>query len=167
LREGGDFLFFEIIFIVWNKIMNNKSDKIISTDDYEKYMIIIENLMNRDEASLSKDEIALLRKLAEHAGDYEDASGMTPIPRSKELAQENDRNKIAAVLGYEPDLIGLVEFKMYQLKMNQNGLAEEVLKMPASKISQILNKKREPDIHFLKGIHEKLGIDGNYILEAV
>src|ERR1700722_1937081 len=152
-----------VLLIYKYKIMNNKLDKIISNDDYEKYMVIIENLMNRDEASLSKDEITLLRKLAEHAGDYEDSNGMTPIPRSKELAEENDRNKIAAVLGYEPDLIGLVEFKMYQLKMNQNGLAE-VLKMPASKISQILNKKREPDIPFLKGIHEKLGIDGNYIL---
>ncbi len=50
--------------------------------------------------------------------------------------------------------------------MNQNGLAE-ILKMPASKISQILNKKREPDVPFLKGIHEKLGIDGNYILETI
>ena len=50
--------------------------------------------------------------------------------------------------------------------MNQNGLAE-ILKMPASKISQILNKKREPDVPFLKGIHDNLGIDGNCILETV
>lgn len=31
----------------------------------------------------------------------------------------------------------------------------------------ILNGKREPDVHFLKAIHEKLGIEGNFILEHV
>ena len=137
-----------------------------TSEEYELAMREIEKLMNRDELSLTKEEQEKLEHLAALVEDYEDRQGWTPIPRTPELAKENDRHKIAAVLGYEPDLIGLVEFKMYQFKMNQNGLAE-ILKMPASKISQILNKKREPDVPFLKGIHEKLGIDGNYILETV
>ena len=126
----------------------------------------IDMLMRKGEKNLTGEELEMLDTMAELVEDYEEQNGLVPIPRSKELAQEKDRDKIAAVLGYEPDLIGLVEFKMYQLKMNQNSLAE-MLKMPASKISQILNKKRGPDISFLKGIHEKLGIDGNYILEMV
>ncbi len=145
---------------------NRRFSHINTPEDYDNAISEIDNLMKRGEENLAKEEIEKLGTLAELIEEYEDFKGMAPVLRSKELAKENDRDKIAAVLGYMPDLIGLVEFKMYQLKMNQNGLAE-MLKMPASKISQILNKKRDPDIPFLKGIHEKLGIDGNYILEAV
>ena len=139
---------------------------IVSFEDYENALGEVAKLMNKGEKNLTGEEMQMLGKIAGLVEEYEDHNNMVPVPRSKELAKENDKDKIAALLGYEPDLIGLIEFKMYQLKMNQNSLAE-ILKMPASKISQILNKKREPDVSFLKGIHEKLGIDGNYILEAV
>ncbi|MFM1793816.1 MAG: hypothetical protein RL642_201, partial [Bacteroidota bacterium] len=36
-----------------------------------------------------------------------------------------------------------------------------------SKISKILSGKQEPDIHFLKAIHQHLGIDGNVLLEVL
>ena len=42
-----------------------------------------------------------------------------------------------------------------------------LFEMSSSKNSKILNGKREPDIHFLKAVHEKLGIDGNVILELI
>ena len=42
-----------------------------------------------------------------------------------------------------------------------------MLGVGAPKLSQILNNKREPDVPFLKAIHEKLGVDGNFILEKV
>ena len=42
-----------------------------------------------------------------------------------------------------------------------------LFEMSSSKISKILNDKREPDIQFLKAVHEKLGIDGNMILELI
>ncbi len=126
----------------------------------------VEMLMKKGERKLTTEEMEALDKMTDLIEAYEEQNKMTPIVRSKELAKTNDKDKIADVLGYEPDLMGLVEFKMYQLKMNQNALAD-ILKMSASKISQILNKKREPDVSFLKGIHEKLGIDGNYILETV
>ena len=140
--------------------------QIVMPDDYEKAISYLEKLMSKGEKNLTAEETELIAKTAELVSVYEQQNKMTPIPRSKELAAENDKQRIAQVLGFEPNLVELVEFKMYQLKMNQNSLAE-MLKMPASKISQILNKKREPDVSFLKGIHEKLGIDGNYILEAV
>lgn len=139
---------------------------IISFEDYEKAISEIEKLMKKGEKNLTGEEMEMLDKIAELVETYEEHNKMTPVPRNKELAKESDKDKIAAILGYEPDLIGLIEFKMYQLKLNQNALAE-MLKIPASKISQILNKKREPDVFFLKGIHQKLGIDGNYILETV
>ena len=142
------------------------SSGLLSFEDYTKAINEVEKLMKRGEQNLTADEMEMLDKISEKVEAYEEHHKMTPVPISKQLAHEKDKEKIAAVLGYEPDLVGLVEFKMYQLKMNQNALAE-ILGMPASKISQILNKKREPDVPFLKGIHEKLGIDGNYILEVV
>jgi HTH-type transcriptional regulator/antitoxin HigA len=39
--------------------------------------------------------------------------------------------------------------------------------METTKISQILNGKRQPDVSFLKAAHEKLGLDGNLLLERV
>ena len=143
-----------------------RAKHISNSVEYEKAINEIDKLMKKGEQNLTREEIEILDKIAELVEAYENHNGMTPVSVSKNLAKENNRDKIAAVLGYEPDLIGLIEFKMYQLKMNKNALAE-MLKMPASKISQILNKKRDPDISFLKGIHEKLGIDGNYILEMV
>jgi len=147
--------------------MNEKKhSRIVTPNDHEQGLSYLEQLMSKGEENLSAEEIEVIAKTAEVIAEYEQQNMMTPIPKSKALASENDKEKIAAVLGFVPSLIELVEFKMYQLKINQNALAE-LLKMPASKISQILNKKREPDVSFLKGIHEKLGIDGNYILEAV
>ena len=35
------------------------------------------------------------------------------------------------------------------------------------KLSQIMNSKRKPDLTFLKAVHQKLGIDGNFILERI
>lgn len=69
-------------------------------------------------------------------------------------------------MGYQPDLTDIIRFKMLQKKMNQKNLAT-LLNMAEAKVSQILNGKREPDIDFLRGIHVKLGIDGNILLETV
>ncbi|MEO6284751.1 MAG: helix-turn-helix transcriptional regulator [Dyadobacter sp.] len=52
------------------------------------------------------------------------------------------------------------------MNITQGKLAE-MFGMGAAKVSQILNGKREPDVHFLKAIHQKLGIDGNFILDRV
>lgn len=60
----------------------------------------------------------------------------------------------------------LVQKKVTELNITQKQLAE-MFNMGIAKISQILTGKREPDIPFLKAIHEKPGIDGNFILETV
>lgn len=135
-------------------------------DDYEKALSVLEELMKKGEANVTDEENEIIGRIAAMAEEYEDKKGLGPISPTDAKAAGNDTEKIAAVLGFEPDLIELVEFKLYQLKMKQAALAE-LLSMPPSKVSQILNRKREPDVAFLKGIHEKLGIDGNYILETV
>ncbi len=52
------------------------------------------------------------------------------------------------------------------IDITQNALAE-MLGIGKLKLNQILNGKREPDVQFLKVIHKKSGIDGNFILESV
>lgn len=66
-----------------------------------------------------------------------------------------------------PKTIGeIVELKMFERKLNRAEVAK-MLGISAPKLSQILNNKIEPDIPFLKALHEKLGIDGDFILEKV
>jgi HTH-type transcriptional regulator/antitoxin HigA len=52
------------------------------------------------------------------------------------------------------------------MNITQAKLAE-MLGLGTSKLSQILNGKREPDVIFLKVIHDKLGISGDFLLESV
>ena len=63
-------------------------------------------------------------------------------------------------------LVEMVELKIFEKKINKVTLAK-TLGIGTPKLSQILNGKRPPDVSFLKAIHEKLGIDGNFILETV
>jgi HTH-type transcriptional regulator / antitoxin HigA len=57
----------------------------------------------------------------------------------------------------------VVQKKIAEMNITQYKLAA-LFEMSSSKI---LNGKRAPDIHFLKAVHEKLGIDGNVILELI
>jgi transcriptional regulator with XRE-family HTH domain len=60
----------------------------------------------------------------------------------------------------------LVELKLFEHKMTQSRLAEEI-GLAKSKVSEILNGKRKADIAFLKGIHKVLKIDAGLLLEIV
>ena len=53
---------------------------------------------------------------------------------------------------------------MCELKLKQKELVK-LLGEP--KLSQIMSKKRKPDVAFLKAAHTFLGIDGNTLLEYV
>ena len=146
--------------------MKNSAGQIVTKDDYDNSINYLEKLLSKGDDNLTNEDVDIIKTTSAIAAKYEFDNNYVPIPRNNLLALETDKTKIAQVLGFEPDLIELIEFKMYQLKLNQNALAEK-LNMQASKISQILNRKRQPDVSFLKAIHQKLGIDGNYLLEMV
>lgn len=97
-------------------------------------------------ASLSKKESNELQELSLLVEAYEDQIlKKMPLPMT---------------------ITGVVSDKMVELNINQNGLAQ-LLGLGNSKLSQILNGKRRPDVLFLKAVHEKLGIDCNFILENI
>ena len=63
-------------------------------------------------------------------------------------------------------LIGMIELKMYEMKLKRQDLAA-LLGIETSRVSEYLNGKRKINLEFAKKIHEKLGIDGNFILKSV
>jgi transcriptional regulator with XRE-family HTH domain len=60
----------------------------------------------------------------------------------------------------------MVELKMFEQKISQTTLAEKLGFSP-SKVSEILSGKRKPDVSFLKGIHNLLHIDADFLLTHV
>jgi len=102
----------------------------------------IDALMKKGEKNLTETQTDQLRSLALAVQDYEE--GIYPIPAPKTLE-------------------GLIELKMYEKKIKQKELAK-LLGIGEPKLSQILSKKRKPDVAFLKAAHTKLGIDGNILL---
>jgi len=122
--------------------------EIKSKKEYHEMMVEIYNLMNKGEGKLTKIESSKLSKMAMAA----------------ELFEEN-------ILGLkpfkEPETISeLVELKLFEHKMTQARLAEE-MGLAKSKVSEILTGKRKADISFLKGIHKVLKIDAERLLEIV
>ena len=101
--------------------------------------------MKKGETRLTIKQAEELRKLAIAAQAYEKAIYTIPAPTTLE---------------------GLIELKMYERKLKQKQLAK-LLGIGESKLSQIMSKKRKPDVAFLKALHTLLGIDGNILLEYV
>lgn len=115
---------------------------------YHEMMVEIYNLMNKGEGKLTKQESTKLSKMS--------------------IAVEIYENQILGLKPFkEPETIPeLVELKLFEHKMTQAKLAEEI-GLAKSKVSEILNGKRKADISFLKGIHKVLKIDAGRLLEIV
>ena len=122
--------------------------EIKSKKEYHELMIEIYNLMNKGEGKLTKAESTKLSKMAIAAELYEEnVLGLKPFKEPKTIHE-------------------LVELKLFEQKMTQARLAEEI-GLAKSKVSEILNGKRKADITFLKGIHKVLKIDAGLLLEMV
>lgn len=123
----------------------DKSDdyRIENEKDYNATMKKIDALMKKGEANLTNKEAQDLRILALAAQAFEKSIYTIPAPKTLE---------------------GLIEFKMYERKLKQKELAR-LLGVGEPKLSQIMSKKRKPDVAFLKAAHKLLGIDGNVLLD--
>ena len=108
-------------------------------------MVQVYNLMNRGEHSLSEEELSKLSVMAEAAEKYEnEVLGVGVLKTPKTIPE-------------------MVELKMFEQKISQTTLAEKLGFSP-SKVSEILSGKRKPDVSFLKGIHNLLHIDADFLL---
>ncbi|MEE1884023.1 helix-turn-helix domain-containing protein [Pedobacter flavus] len=124
-------------------------DKIRNEKQYAQVMVLIENFIQKATdgggfSTLSETEANELQRLTRLAEAYEDNNlKIMPLPVN-----------ISAV----------VENKIKEMGITQAALAE-MLGLGTSKLSQILNGKREPDVAFLKALHSKLGISGDFLIE--
>lgn len=124
-------------------------DKIRNEKQYAQVMVLIENFIQKATdgggfSTLSETEANELQRLTRLAEAYEDNNlKIMPLPVT-----------ISAV----------VENKIKEMGITQAALAE-MLGLGTSKLSQILNGKREPDVAFLKALHSKLGISGDFLIE--
>jgi HTH-type transcriptional regulator / antitoxin HigA len=126
-------------------IGREKSTGITSETDYNTVMSKIDSLMSKGSENVSKSELAEIRSLALKAQAYE---------------------KRKFVIGPPTTFAGMIEMKMYDMKLKQTQLAKK-LHVSDTKLSLIMSGKQKPDISFLKAVHKELQIDANLLLEAV
>ena len=123
--------------------MANRKMKIENEREYNATMKKIDALIKKGEKNLTDKDAKEIRTLALAAQAYEKSIYTIPAPKTFE---------------------GLIELKMYERRLKQKELAK-LLGIGAPKLSQIMSRKRKPDLAFLKAAHEHLGIDGNILLE--
>lgn len=123
--------------------MANRKKKIENEREYNATMKKIDVLMRKGEKNLTEKEAEEIRMLALAAQVFEKSIYTIPAPKTLE---------------------GLIELKMYERRLKQKELAK-LLGIGEPKLSQIMSRKRKPDVAFLKAAHEQLGIDGNVLLE--
>lgn len=126
-------------------------NKIRTQKQYEQVMTLVEGYLtkateNGGFKSLTRKESEELKQLSLLAEQYED--------------------EVLKIMPLSVTIENVVNVKMQELNITQAKLAE-MLNIGTAKLSQILNHKRKPDVPFLKAIHQKLGVDGNFILENV
>ncbi len=127
------------------KISKALSKKIETKAQYEVAMAKINSIMRKGEKNLTEKELKRLEAMAKAAEEFEDFH--FPLPEPSSLGE-------------------MLELRMFQMKLNQTKAAQ-VLGVPNSKLSQILNGKRKPDAAFLKAAHKKLKIDAKFLLDKV
>ena len=119
--------------------------KINSEEAYNSALNKVYAIMQKGEKNLTDSDAESISVMSEAIVEYEKIHYPFPLPKT----------------------IGeILEMKMFEKKMNQTELAK-VLGIGTPKLSQILNNKREPDVPFLKAVHQKLGVDGNFLLKRV
>ena len=124
-------------------------DKIRNEAQYDQVMALIETFIKKATKgggfhSLSQTDADELSRISLLAEQYEDnVSKVMPLPIT---------------------INSVVQNKMNELNITQAKLAE-MLEVGKPKLSQILTGKRPPDVRFLKAIHTKLGISGDFLLD--
>ncbi|MDR6783291.1 HTH-type transcriptional regulator/antitoxin HigA [Pedobacter africanus] len=125
--------------------------KIRTEAQYHQILQLIESFIkkatdNGGFCTLSEAEANELEQLSVLAEQYED--------------------KVLKVMPIPVTINAVIQHKIKELNITQAKLAD-LLGIGTSKLSQILTGKREPDVPFLKAVHSKLGISGDFLLESV
>jgi HTH-type transcriptional regulator/antitoxin HigA len=123
----------------------------------------------RNEAQYNQ-VMALIEKFIAKATDSGGFNFLS-VPEKEELSSlsllaEQYEDNVLKIMPLPVTISSVVQHKIKELNLTQTKVAE-MLGLRTSKLSQILNGKREPDVRFLKAVHSKLGISGDFLLENV
>jgi len=121
----------------------------------------MEAITNEIEYNNALNKIHLLMKKGEDNLNDADAESITNLANKIQAFE-----KVHYPFPMPKTIADMVELKMFEKKINRVTLAS-MLGIDAPKLSQIMNGKRKPDLTFLKALHQKLGIDGNFILDHI
>lgn len=117
----------------------------LSQKEYKERNARMETLLRKltESGKLSKKEEAELEAISDEIAGYEEAN----FPFQPESLKE------------------MIELRMYQRKLKQKDLAA-ILGTTPSRISEILSGKRPLTIDLAKGLHQKLNINSDLILNS-
>lgn len=124
---------------------DSASVTITTEEENEQCLREIEKLMAKGERNLTKSNAKKLESLALAVQQFEKQFYKIKKPKT---------------------LIAMVELRMFEKGLKRTELAN-IMGLSNSKLSNILNNKRKPDVQFLKAAHDKLGIDGEFLLTHV
>jgi HTH-type transcriptional regulator/antitoxin HigA len=119
--------------------------KIANASDYKNVMAKIDSLMAKGSGNVTKSELAEIRRLAVSARDYEQNKFVIEVPTT---------------------LAGIIEMKMYEMKLKQKDLARK-LKVSDTKLSLVMSGKQKPDVNFLKAVNQQLNVNGDFLLKVI
>lgn len=108
--------------------------------EYQAAMRRLEYLLDHEPASLAE-----ITALGNVVNTYENENGHRPLPPNS--------------------LIARLEREMQERQLADQQLAE-LLEIPAATLRAVLNGQRSIDLDLAKRLHSRLGIPGDFILEA-
>lgn len=118
--------------------------KITSNSQYHAALAEIESFIEKGFSNLTKKETEKLKQISMAVEAYEKTKYPMPVATT-----------IPAIL----------EEYMHENKLNKGQLSK-MLEVPNSTMSEIINGKKKLNLNIAKKLHQKLNIDGNFLLET-
>jgi HTH-type transcriptional regulator/antitoxin HigA len=121
-----------------------KEMKITTNSQYHEALAKIESFIERGFSRLSKKETEVLKDLSIAVEAFEQKKYPMPVQTTI------------------PDIL---EDYMHENRINKVQLSR-LLGVPNSTVSEIINGRKRINLNIAKKLHEKLNIDGNFLLET-
>ena len=118
--------------------------KINTNSQYHTALAKIESFIEKGFKNLTKGETEELQKLSVEVEEYE--MQKYPMPLRAGIKE-------------------ILEHYMFEKKMNKSQLARKI-EIPNSTLSEIMSGKKKINLAIARKLHQKLNIDGNFLLEV-
>lgn len=118
--------------------------KISTNSQYHTALAKVESFIEKGFKNLTRPETEELQKLSVAVEEYE--MQKYPMPLQAGIKE-------------------ILEHYMFEKKINKSQLARQ-LEIPNSTLSEIINGKKKINLAIARKLHQKLKIDGNFLLEV-